>query len=44
MRDIDTALGHHLDQVSIAKFVSEIPSDTENDDCAVKVAAMKQSR
>ena len=39
--DIDTALGHHLDQVSIAEFVSEIPADTENDDCAIRVATMK---
>jgi hypothetical protein len=44
MRDIDTALSHHLDQVSIAKLVSEIPADTENDDCGGKVAAMKQGR
>lgn len=42
MRDIQTALGHDLNQISIARFVSDIPSDTENDNCAVEVAAMKQ--
>lgn len=44
MRDINPALSHHLHQVSIAKFVSEIPADTENDYCASKVAATKQGR
>ncbi len=42
MRDIDSALSHHLDQVSIAEFVGDIPTDAENDDGAVEVAAMKQ--
>jgi hypothetical protein len=44
MRDIDTALGHQLYQVSIAEFVSDIPTDTDNDNCAVEVAAAKQGR
>lgn len=30
--------------VSIARFVSEIPADTEHDDGGSKVAAMKQGR
>ena len=42
MRDIDTALSHHLYQVSIAKLVSDIPADAENDDGVVEVAATKQ--
>jgi hypothetical protein len=41
MRDIDPAFRHHLHQVSIAEFVSEIPADTENNDCAIKVATGK---
>jgi hypothetical protein len=44
MRAINTALSHHLDQVSIAKFVSKISADKENDDCGSKVPAMKQGR
>jgi hypothetical protein len=41
MGDIDTALGHHLDQIAIAELVSDIPSNTEDNDRAVEVAAMK---
>jgi hypothetical protein len=42
MSDIDAAaLGHDLNQISIAEFVSEIPSDTEDDDRAITVAALK---
>jgi hypothetical protein len=44
MRDIDTELGHYIDQVSIAEFVSEIPADTDNDTCAIKVATSKQGQ
>jgi hypothetical protein len=44
MRDIDTALSHHLYQVSIPEFVSDIPADTDNDNCAIKVATSKQGR
>jgi hypothetical protein len=42
MRDIDTALGHHLHQVTVAKFVVDVPSNTENDDCAIEVAATEE--
>ena len=42
MRDIDAALGHHSHQVSGAKLVSGIPTDAENDDCAIKLATTKQ--
>jgi hypothetical protein len=42
MGDSDTALGHHLDEVAVAQLIGDIPSDAENDDCAVEVAATKQ--
>jgi hypothetical protein len=42
MRNIKTALGPDLNQISIAEFVSDVPSDTENNDRAIEVAAMKQ--
>jgi hypothetical protein len=42
--DIDTALGHHVYQITIAELVCDIPTDAENDDCAVEVAAAKQGR
>jgi hypothetical protein len=32
MRDGDAALGYDLNQISIAEFVSEIPTDAENND------------
>jgi hypothetical protein len=44
MRDSHTALSHHSHQVAIAKIVSEIPTDAENDDCAIEVAATEQGR
>ena len=44
MREIDTALGHHLDEVAVAQLIGDIPSDAENDDCAIKVATAKQGR
>lgn len=42
MRDCDTALGHHLDEVAVVQLIGDIPSDAENDDSAVEVAATKQ--
>jgi hypothetical protein len=42
--DIDPALGQHLDQVAIAEFGGDVPADTENDERASEVAAMKQGR
>jgi hypothetical protein len=44
MRDINSALGHQLDQVPVAKFVGDTPTDAENDDCASEAAATKQGR
>jgi hypothetical protein len=41
MRDGDTALGHHFDQIPVAELVGDVPPDAENDDRAIKVAAMK---
>ena len=42
MRDIDTALSHQLYQVAVAQLISDVSSDAENDDGAIKVATMKQ--
>jgi hypothetical protein len=42
MRNIKMALGHELNHISIAEFVSDVPSDTENNNQAIEVAAMKQ--
>ena len=42
VRDIHTALSHHLHQVSRAKFVIDIPTDAENNNRAIEVAATKQ--
>ena len=42
MRDINSALGHQLYQVPVAKFVSDIPADAENDDCAIEMAATEE--
>lgn len=42
MSDIDSALGHHIHQVPVAKFVNEIPADAENDDCAIEMAATEE--
>jgi hypothetical protein len=39
--DIHAALGHHLDQVAIAELIGDVPSDTENNDRVVEVAATK---
>src|ERR1700754_1519912 len=44
MRDINSALGHQLYQVPGAKFVSDVPSDADNDDCAIEVATTKHGR
>jgi hypothetical protein len=42
MRDSDSALGHHLDEVAVVQLVGDIPSDAENDDEAIKMAAMEE--
>jgi hypothetical protein len=42
MRESDTALGHHLYQVVVAKFVGNVPSNTEDDDRAIEVAATEE--
>jgi hypothetical protein len=41
MRYIDSASGHNLDQVKITELVRDIPTDIEEDDCAIKMAAIK---
>ena len=42
MRDIDPAFGHHFHQVMVTELARDVPTDTEDDDCAVKMAAMEQ--
>jgi hypothetical protein len=44
VRDINIALGHHVNQITITELVCDIPTDADNDDCAVEVAAAKQGR
>ena len=44
MRESDSSLGHNLYQVAVAQLIADIPSDTENDDCAIEVAATEQGR
>lgn len=44
MRDRDSSLGHHLDEVAVAQLIGDIPSDAENDDCVIEVAATEQGR
>jgi hypothetical protein len=43
VRDIIPTFRLHLDQISIAEFVGDVPTDTENDNCMVEVASIKQS-
>jgi hypothetical protein len=33
---------HHLDEVAVAQLIGDVPSDAENDDCAIKVATLKE--
>ena len=36
MRLTHSALGHHLDQVSVGEAVTDVPTHTEHDDLGVK--------
>ena len=42
MRQINTPLGHHLAQITIAEFIGYIPADAENDDCGIEMSAFEQ--
>src|SRR5580700_12050112 len=42
MSQQDTALGHHLDEVTGTELESEIPSYAEHDDFLVKVPSLEQ--
>jgi hypothetical protein len=42
MSQQDTALGHHLDQVTGTEVESEVPSHTQNDDLLVRVPPLEQ--
>ena len=35
-------LSHHLDQITKAEFVAQVPADTKNEDFAVEVPTRKQ--
>jgi hypothetical protein len=41
MRNIDSTLGHHLDQVTVAELISDVPTDAQNDDRVIEVGTMK---
>jgi hypothetical protein len=40
--DRETALGHHLRQIAVAKFEAQVPPYAQDDDLTVKVAPHKQ--
>jgi hypothetical protein len=42
MRDINIALSHHLYQVSTAKLVGNVPTDTENNDGTIEMATTEE--
>jgi hypothetical protein len=42
MRDSDTACSHHFYQVTIAQFVGDVPTDTENDDRTIEMATTEE--
>src|SRR5215216_1886221 len=41
MRHRQPALGHHFDEIAVAKLIADVPLYTERDDQAVEVAAFK---
>jgi hypothetical protein len=42
MGQVDTALSHHLDEISEAQFEPEIPTHTENNDLPIEMAALEE--
>jgi hypothetical protein len=42
MRESDSSLGHHLNEVAVAQLVADKPSDAENDDDAIKMASVEE--
>jgi len=42
MSKINSALSHHIAQVTIAYLVGDIPAHAEDDYCRIKVAALEQ--
>jgi hypothetical protein len=40
--DGDPALGHHGDEVTVRKFVLEVPADAVDDDLALKLASPEE--
>ena len=43
MRQGEPAFGHHLDEITKAELVAQIPAHTEHDDLLIKVAAFEKS-
>src|SRR4051794_32330298 len=42
VRQFNTALTHHFNQVACTQFVTEVPPDTQNDDFLVKLPPFEQ--
>jgi hypothetical protein len=40
VRQIDAALGHHLDEISEAQLKPEIPTHTKNDNLPIEMAQL----
>lgn len=41
MRHVNAALGHHLNQITIAEFISDVPADAQNDDRVIEMTTAK---
>jgi hypothetical protein len=44
MRDINSTFVHHFYQITRAEIISDVPTDTENNDDTLKVTAAEESR
>ena len=42
MDDLHIAFGHHFTEVAQTEFVGDIPLDTQDDNCTVKMAPFKE--
>jgi hypothetical protein len=40
---VDSSHVHHLDQITIAEFVGDVPTNAENDDDTIKVTTTEES-
>lgn len=41
MRHVNAALGYHLNQVTIAEFISDVPAAAQNDDRVLDMTTAK---